>query len=108
MLDHLKSKLPLLFRLVHAGQFKRQLAEAVAIFETAGTGGWDRFHDAADAGRLRSRSLLYHLLMGLRIEGAYDPTAELVERDLEKIKAAGISEGQMRDAFQSKLVNDVQ
>ena len=96
MLDQLKSKLPLLFGLVHSGQFKRHLADAIAIIETGGANAWDWFHDAADARKFRSRNLLYHLLMSLRIEGAYDPTAELVECDLEKIKAAGISEGEMR------------
>lgn len=108
MLDQLKLKLPLLSRLVYTGQFKRYLADAIAIFETGGAGAWERFHDAADAKIFRSRNLIYHMLMFLKIEGAYDPTAELIERDLEKIKAAGISEDQMRAAFSSKLVNDDQ
>jgi hypothetical protein len=108
MLDQLKSKLPLLLGLVYTGQFKRQLADTIAIIKPGGSDVWDRFHDAAEAKRFRSRYVLYHMLMSLRIDGAYEPTAELIERDLEKISAAGVSEGQMRDAFQSKLVNDAQ
>ncbi|MGO9112510.1 MAG: hypothetical protein ACLP9L_25045 [Thermoguttaceae bacterium] len=108
MLDQLKYKLPLLFRLVHTGKLKRQLADAIAIFEKDEPDAWGRFHDAADAKVFLSRSLLYHLFMSLGLEGAYDSTAELVEHDLEKIKAAGITEDQMRGAFFSKLVNDGQ
>ncbi len=108
MLAQLNSKLPLLFGLVHSGQFQRQLVDFIAIIEAGEANAWDRFHDAADAGRFRSRFLLYHLLMSLRFEEAYDPTAELIERDLEKIVAAGISEIEMRAAFSSKLVNDSQ
>ena len=108
MLDQLKLKVPLLFRLVRTGQFKKSLANAIAIFENDEPEAWDRFYDEADAKKIRSRFLLYYLFASLSIEGVYDPTAELIEHDLEKVKAAGITEDQMRGAFGSKLVNDEQ
>ncbi len=77
MLDQLRLKLPLLCKLIHAGQFKKSLADAIAIFEKDEPDAWDRFHDEADAKKFRSRNLLYHLFPSLNIEGTYDPTAEL-------------------------------
>lgn len=108
MIERFKAKLPRLFRLVYTGQFKRGLADAIGIFESGEPDAWGRFHDYADKNKIRSRSLLYYLFLSLRIDGAYDPTAELIEQDLGNIRAAGVTEDEMRGAWFSKLVNDVQ
>ena len=98
MIDQLNLKLPLLFRLAHTGQFRNSLADAIAIFESGEPNAWGRFHKEANGKGIRSGNLLYQLFMSLKIEGAYDPTAELIEQDLGVIKAAGITEDEMRRA----------